>query len=242
MQLELYNFPSEIPEGALRGKAVVVIDVLRSSTTIVTAFANGCKDIIPTDTVEAATSLALKIGREAILLGGERDGKKIEGFDLGNSPAEYSYDKVNGKTIIFSSTNGSKAIKEASSRHSALGIIGALLNAGYVASLILQTNYDVVLMCSGRLNIFALEDVVCGGLIISNLLDTLKEAPEMNDAAMAAHILYLQYSSDLLGLLKSCNSGQLLTKMGFENDLIPCSAVDSFKEVPRLVEGRIVRK
>src|SRR5512137_1555542 len=113
MRVDLYITPHQTDELALRDKTVVVIDVLRASTSIITALKNGAREIIPVTTVESAVKISGNLFGDVILLGGERNGKMIEGFHLGNSPANYSEEKVKGKAIIFSTTNGSHALVKA---------------------------------------------------------------------------------------------------------------------------------
>src|SRR3972149_7806216 len=121
MKLDLLFLPSEIRNSDLEEKTVIVIDVLRASSTIVTALNNGAKDIIPVESQEDATRLMQEIGRKYVLLCGEKGGQKIEGFDFGNSPYEYTQEVIQDKTLIFCSTHGSRAIVKAYSAGQVLG-------------------------------------------------------------------------------------------------------------------------
>ena len=111
--ISLYVTPREFSDDNLRGTTAIVIDVLRSSSTIATALLCGAREIVPVSSPAEAGELAQKYGRAATLLCGERDGKRIEGFDLGNSPSEYTAEQVSGRTLIFSSTNGSPVMVRA---------------------------------------------------------------------------------------------------------------------------------
>ena len=113
MQVDVFFAPQHVEELALRDKTVVVIDVLRASSSIAVALFNGAKEIIPVPTVEAAMKIVGNLAGDVTLLGGERNGRMIEGFHLGNSPAEYAEERVRGKSIVFTSTNGSQAIAKA---------------------------------------------------------------------------------------------------------------------------------
>ena len=113
MRVDVFFTPHHLDEMGLREKRVVLIDVLRASTTIATALYNGAKEVIPVATVEAAMKIVGNLSGEVTLLGGERNGKMIDGFHLGNSPAEYTEQRVRGKSIVFTSTNGSQAFVKA---------------------------------------------------------------------------------------------------------------------------------
>ena len=110
MKIEVCFTPAQVDESDLRDKNVVVIDILRASTTIIIALSNGAKEVVPVETIEGAVKIASGLFSETTLLCGERDGRTIEGFHLGNSPLEYNEEKVRGKTLVFTSTNGSLAL------------------------------------------------------------------------------------------------------------------------------------
>jgi 2-phosphosulfolactate phosphatase len=239
MNVDLYTTPHEISDGTLTNRTVIVIDALRASTTLVTALASGCREIVPVDTVERASSTRKRIGPQGVLLCGERGGLKIQGFDLGNSPREYLPDVVAGKTLVFTSTNGSRAMVFVRGCH--LGLIGAFINAGATARRILSDGADVAIVCSGRENLLSIEDTTCGGLIISRLLESKPEAV-LNDAARTAHILYQRYASDLLGLLKTSDHGQRLIQIGFGEDLPFCARIDTTQVVPVIRDSKVVKE
>ena len=113
MKIEVFFSPSQIDDLFLREKNVVVIDVLRASTTAITAIHNGAREVIPVNTIESAVKVSGNLFGDVVLRGGERNGKMIEGFNLGNSPFEYSPEAVKGKSIIFSTSNGSSAMWKA---------------------------------------------------------------------------------------------------------------------------------
>jgi len=237
MKIDLFFTPNEVKEEELNNRAILVIDVLRASTTIAYALHNGCKEIIPTSTMDAAIELSRKIGRDAALFCGEREGKKIEGFDLGNSPFEYEAEKIKDKTLIFATTNGSKAIVKGS-----VGVslaVGSFVNFQAVFSYLSSNPDDLSIICSGKLDQFSIEDAVCGGLYIDALVK--KGVRQLNDAAYAALKLYEIYKDDLLEMLKKSSHGRYLIELGFEKDLHLCSEIDSLKVLPMLNEGRLVR-
>lgn len=239
MKVDLYTTAQEISDNGLATRTVVVIDALRASTTLVTALANGCREVIPVDTVERAMSTRKRIGPQGVLLCGERGGRKIQGFDLGNSPREYLPDIVSGKTLVFTSTNGSRAMVFVRGCH--LGLIGAFINAGATARRILSDGADVAVVCSGRENLFSIEDTACGGLILSRLLD-LKPDATLNDAARTALVLYRHHARDLLGLLQTSDHGRHLVEIGFGEDLPICARVDPTDVVPVIRDSKVVKE
>ena len=240
MKLDLLFLPSEIHDSGLEEKLVIVIDVLRASSTIVTALDHGAKDIIPVESQEDATRLMQEIGRKFVLLCGERGGLKIEGFDLGNSPFEYTNEVIQDKTLIFCSTNGSRAIVKASSAGKIL--VGAFLNLGPVLQYALESKpKEILFLCSGKEDRFSLEDTVCAGMMVSRLKDRLTESLELSDSAQAGLQIYSQHQKNLHKMLNSSAHGRYLLSLGFQEDLVYCSQVDSLAVVPLLENGRLVK-
>ena len=240
LKVDVYHLPSEVPEGALRGKTTIVIDVLRASSTITTALQNGCKDIIPTSDIEAASTLVQQLGRKSVLLCGERNGKKIDGFDLGNSPSEFSAATVRGQSLVMATTNGSRAIVRA--KPSALCLIACFLNASSACRYALKSDADIAIMCAGKEGTFSLEDTVCSGLILSLLTQQGQSlAVEPNDAAQAARVLYNHYADDILGMMQNSSHGRYLTALGFGDDLVACAQTDTLETVPMFSEGRMAK-
>jgi len=236
MRIELIFTPNEVKEEELKDRTVLVIDVLRASTTIAYALHNGCKGIIPANSIDGAIELSKKIGRDSALLCGEREGIKIEGFDLGNSPFEYEAEKIKDKTLIFATTNGSKAIVKGSNANSL--IVGSFVNFQSTFDHLSSSSNDLAIICSGKLDQFAIEDAVCGGLYVSSFL---KEGEyELNDAAFAALKLYEGYKNNLLEMLKKSSHGRYLIELGFEKDLYICAELNSLKVVPVLDQGKLV--
>lgn len=233
----LFATPREFTEESLRGTTSVVVDVLRSSSTIAAALANGAREIIPVMTPAEAGELAMKAGRDATLLCGERDGKRIEGFDLGNSPTEYLPDRVSGRTLIFASTNGSPVMVRA--RVSDRVLIGGFNNFSAVVSSAISAGKPVTILCSGLLEQFSLEDFVCGGKFVAALKMRFGSDVILNDAARAAVELFVQMNSDIPQMLRESTHGKYLMSLGFEADLDYCAQIDSHVVVPTLVEGKI---
>jgi len=237
MKIDLFFTPEELKENILVDKAVIVIDVLRASVTIAQALYNGCKDIIPVESAAKSLDLMQKIGRQFVLLCGERDGQKIEGFDLGNSPFEYLEPVVRDKTLIFATTNGSKAIVKVASGDKV--VIGSFVNFREVLELVLNLNKDSAIVCSGKNGNFSLEDAVCGGMFVHKLQDQRKG--ELNDAAQAASALYQKHKENLQKVLEASDHGKFLSSLGFDKDLSFCSQLNSLPVLPILEKGRIIK-
>jgi 2-phosphosulfolactate phosphatase len=237
MELSLYTKTDEMAEGHVKGTHVVVIDVLRASSTIVHACENGVERIIPVAQVEDATKLVPTLERKKTLLGGEREGRMIEGFDLGNSPLEYTTRVVKGKTLIFSTSNGTVAIAQSASAKEIL--VGCFLNlSAVVAELCSARPKKVALLCAGNLGQLALEDFVCGGLMVDRLDQSTRGKLTLNDGAVAARAL-AGTMTDIGEVVRESAHGRRLAELGFEKDLEFCSRVDRYGTVPIVVDGRI---
>jgi 2-phosphosulfolactate phosphatase len=237
LAISLYATPREFTDDNLRGTVAVVIDVLRSSSTIAAAVASGAREVIPVSTPAEAGELAMRAGRDATLLCGERDGRRIEGFDLGNSPVEYTPDRVAGRTLVFASTNGSPVMVRV--RTSDRVFVGGFNNFSAVVANILAAAKPVAILCSGRLEQFSYEDFVCGGKFVAALQSQWSGTAELNDAARAAAELFQTLHGDISRVLRESTHGKYLASIGFESDLDFCAQVDSLPVVPMLVEGKI---
>ncbi len=235
--ISLYATPREFSEESLRGTTSIVVDVLRSSSTIARALAMGAREIIPVMTPAEAVELAKKAGRDATLLCGERDGRRIEGFDLGNSPLEYTAERIAGRTLIFASTNGSPVMVRARTADRVL--IGGFNNFSAVIKSVVSMGRPVAILCSGRLEQFAIEDFVCGGRFVAGLQQEMPGAQILNDGARAAVALYRHLDGTLEQVLRESTHGRYLASLGFEADLDFCSRIDSLPVVPALVEGKL---
>jgi 2-phosphosulfolactate phosphatase len=237
MELCLYTKTAGFTEAHAKGAHVVVIDVLRASSTIVHACENGVERIIPVAEVEDATRLLPTLDRKKTLLCGEREGVKIEGFDLGNSPLEYASKVVKGKTLILSTSNGTVAITASAAAKEI--VIGCFLNLGHVVSHVLSARSKrVALLCAGNLGQFALEDFVCGGYLVKRLEDASRAKLTLNDGALAARAL-ASSMTDAGEVVRNSSHGRRLAELGFETDLEFCSRIDKYGSVPIVVEGRI---
>lgn len=234
MKINALLSPLFVDELYFTGKTTVVIDVLRATTTIITALNNGAREIIPVGSIE----FAMKVSGDAFggqtLLGGERNTKKIEGFNLGNSPLEYTREVIGGKSVILFTTNGSKAIVKA--KYSELLLICAFSNIPTIAEYLVGLNKDIEILCAGRNGNFSFEDSVCAGKLIAEIRKLNKKI-ELTDPAKASFILSELYSKDVLKVLKECEHGRLLIENGFTEDLNYCAEIGSIDTIPYFISG-----
>ncbi len=237
MELSLYTHPDDLSDAEAKGKTVVVVDVLRASSTIVQACENGVARIIPVATVEEAAKLLSTLERKRTLLGGEREGLPIDGFDLGNSPLEYTKQVVKGKTLIFTTSNGTAAItKSASAREI---VLGCFLNLSAVVTHVVSSRAKkVAVLCAGSLGRLSLEDFVCGGHVVDRIVDGTRASTVLNDGAVAARAL-ANALGDVGEAVRNSSHGLRLAELGFEDDLEFCSRVDNYVTVPIVEDGRI---
>ena len=234
MKLDVLFSPVQADELFFTGKTTVVIDVLRASSTIITALSNGAKEVVPVGTVEFAVKVSGGIFGGQTLLGGERNTKKIEGFALGNSPSEYTTEIVNGKAIVFFSTNGSRAIVKA--KYSANLFVCSFNNLKTLAKHLRKLNEDVIILCAGNNNFFSLEDSVCAGMLISELIAGNKKN-ELTDASAGALTLFKSFGKNIFKMLSETDHGQLLINNGFKEDLKACAELDSTDVIPYFAEN-----
>jgi 2-phosphosulfolactate phosphatase len=223
--------PSELVGIDLRGSVAIVIDILRGSSTVIYALKNGAARIIPVAEIEEAREMADNWPTGELILCAERNAVKVTGFDLGNSPFEYAPEIVDGKNLIYSSTNCSKALL--SSYGADRVLIGAFNNISAVLSTIGPAS-RVFLVCSGKMGRFALEDAVCAGMFVNEFLKDTSHSVALNDASRTAKLLFDFHHRDLLSMLKESSHGSYLIHLGAENDLELASQVDSVRIVPEL--------
>lgn len=236
MALSVALTPSGLDADALAEQAVVVVDVLRASTTICTALANGARAVIPVADKGEAGRLAAHLDRDATALGGERGGKKLPGFALGNSPAEYTAEAVRGRTVVLTTTNGTTALVRA--RGAKRLAVGAFANAGAAVGFLqaaLDDGLDATVLCAGWRGQVALEDALCAGLLV----DRLGARPE-GDGARIAQGLYLGTRADLPRALRQSDHARRLEALGAGDDIAACAAIDTTTVLPTFRDNQLV--
>ena len=236
-RIDVYITPSQVEELFLSGKNVVIVDVLRASTTVTAALSNGAKEIIPVATIENAVKVSGSLFGDVTLRGGERNGKIIEGFNLGNSPSEYTGEIVRGKSIIYTTTNGSVAMARA--RYARNAVVGGFVNVARVIAFLKELKEDFIILCAGHQNDFSLEDVVCAGMILSRLQKG-RGTFVLDDAGKAALTLIQKFGKNILAMLQESEHGKFLAESGFAADLKLCAAVDSLPVLP-VMSGNVVK-
>ena len=229
--------PIPLPADFLAERAVVVFDILRATSVIVHAFAEGATEIIPVIAVEEAFELAKTFPPGSTLLGGERGSRKIEGFDLGNSPREYVAPRVKDKRVILTTTNGTRAFYSVSDGKRVM--VGSFFNMGALAKECRRLGDDLLLYPSGDKGGFSLEDTVCAGMLIDRIMDKGERSVRLTDAAHAAWILYQRFESDLEEAFSLSNHGKDLIELGLKEDLAYCARMDRFDLVPFFRQGVI---
>ena len=234
MKCNVIFCPAHIEELYFTGKTIVMIDVLRASNTIITALNNGAREIVPVGSVEFAVKVSGGMFGGQTLIGGERNTRKIDGFALGNSPLEYTGDIVAGKSIIFFTTNGSKAVVKA--KFSENLFVCSFANLTAVAKHIISLDQDFEILCAGKNHSFSLEDAVCAGALISKI-QVLKGKLELNDTANASVVLKKSFGKSTLNMLKSTEHGRVLMENQFEEDIKHCSHIDNVKVIPFFSEN-----
>jgi len=235
-RIDLYLTPAEAERAPLDERLIVIVDVLRSCTSIAVALSHRAAKVIPVETVEEATRLAQTLDSKSRLLCGERDGRKVSGFDLGNSPLEYERKRVEGATLIFASTNASPLMAgQLEGREQRLL---AYVNVGAMASLCHDMTEDIAIICAGKNRRFALEDAACAGALIHRVSDG-SDGVALNDAAEMAREYDRAHGHAPELILRRSEHGRELVELGFEEDLEICARVDSVPLVPVLREGRI---
>jgi 2-phosphosulfolactate phosphatase len=236
MRLDVFLTPGEITPNSLSGRTVVVLDILRASTSIVQALSAGAKSIFPVASIEEALRLANTFGRDEVLLAGERKCLPIEGFDLGNSPLEFTRDRVGGKVLVMTTTNGTAAMTL--SANAAKVFIGSLLNVGAVVGELVRLQADPAFVCAGREKHFSLEDATCAGEFAMRVMAEREGEWVLNDGARAALALAREFGTgeDLFAMTAG---GKSILEAGLKDDLAFCAQVDVHDILPVLHERSI---
>jgi 2-phosphosulfolactate phosphatase len=225
---------AEAEVAKFNGRTIVVIDVLRASSTIIAALAAGARCVVPVETVDRAVRTAAELGRDEVLLAGERGSLPIEGFDMGNSPRQFEPANVTGKTVVMTTTNGTQALLAAAAGERCL--VAAFLNADAVMHAV-SADEDVVLLCAGRAGRFALEDAACAGLIARRLADSVPVSP--TDGARAGIVLAGRLGEAPEGFIHTAAGAEQLHRLDLDADVQFCAMLDSFTHVPVMRDRRI---
>ena len=213
---------------------IVVIDVLRATSAICAAFDNGVNSIIPVATIEEARAYKEK----GYLVGAERMGQIVEGFDFGNSPYSYMNEELIGKDVVLTTTNGTKALAIASD--APIVVVGSLLNLDAICKWLEKQDKNILCLCSGWQDKFNLEDTICAGAISEYLLGTGKFTSD-EDSSIAAKYLYLSAWVNPLGYLKSSSHRRRLKNLNLNDDIKYCLTPNKTDVIPILKDGKLVK-
>ncbi len=242
--LNLYALPKLVDPSELAGGIVVVIDVLRASTTIIHALEAGAREVIPCLEVDDARSVAKELPDDDVILCGERKGLPIDGFHLGNSPGEYNSTRVGGKVVVFTTTNGTRAINHA--RQAQRVLIGAFVNATAVFEELVEYQ-QIHLLCAGANGLMSQDDILLGGMLVERVQRRGGLLYEQNAQAITARETWLNSFAlpralgaeplepqRLAKELRKSPGGKNLVAIGMEEDILAAAQIDRFSSVPEL--------
>ena len=227
MRIDVAATPDGLDPATVAASTVVVIDVLRASTCIVTALANGCEAIVPVASPEEARRRAA--GLTNALIAGERRGEPLEGFDLGNSPLEFTRGRVGGRTVVMTTSNGTRALVAA--RVAAAVGVAAFINHGAAAAWVLAEGRDVLLLCAGERGARSLEDYVCAGMLVERLAAADPGAAPTPEAELALGAAR-PYGKEVGRLAQDSSWARHLASVGRGRDVAACLTLDTRTLVP----------
>ena len=233
-RIEVCSTPGEYEYFKGEYEIVVVIDVLRATSAICSAFDNGIKSITPVATLDQAHEYKSK----GWLVGAERKGQIVEGFDFGNSPYSYMRDELRGQDVVLTTTNGTKALDVA--KDAPCVVVGSLLNLETLCKWLEQENKDTLCLCSGWQDKFNLEDTICAGAICDYLLGTGKFTSN-EDSSIAAKYLYLSAWDNYMGFLKASSHRRRLKNLNLNKDIKYCLTPNQTDVIPILKDGKLVQ-
>ncbi len=223
--LDLYN---------ASGSIVVIIDVFRATSTIATALFNGARKVVPVDGVSECIAIGKQLNA---VTAGERDGKVIEGLQYGNSPSEYTREFINGKTLVLTTTNGTKLLHMAFNNGADEVITGSFPNLSSVCDYLVKSKKNVLLGCSAWKDKFNLEDTLFAGAVI----ERIKEYFTIHcDSSLMAESMYTLHKNDLKSFIRQTTHWHRLACYGLEKDLEYCVTIDVADVLPSYKNGALV--
>jgi 2-phosphosulfolactate phosphatase len=241
VKLDVFFDPVGVNPAEVQGRSVVVVDILRATTTIVVALDHGARAVLPAGSTEEAIRISQNLERDDVVLAGERKSVRIPGFALGNSPGEFTAEAVQGKTIVLTTTNGTPALIAVQGAREV--IVAAAVNFGVVAQkcrAVLEQHGELMILCAGRERQFALEDAFAAGRLAKVLLPEggLRRLT-VNDGALAALELARHFGERWLRALKASTHVRELTELGFRDDLLVCAEENTHPILPLYADRRI---
>jgi 2-phosphosulfolactate phosphatase len=240
MKLDVAFTPAGMHPAEVQGRTVFVIDILRATTAICAALSHGAKAMIPVSSTEEALRLAQTIGSADVLLAGEKNCVRIPGFHLGNSPLEMTETAVRGKTIVVTTTNGTKALLACQGAAAVYPTCAANLTlAGERARESIERDQGVLIVCAGRDGAFSLDDAYCAGRLATAALGAPRPRRGINDAAIASLDLVRRYGDNWERPLAYSAAGRELIRLGFRGDVRDAARLDAYPVLPLFHERRV---
>ena len=239
MRIDVVFGPPTATPALIAGRVVAVIDVLRASTSIAIALGNGARNIVPLESADEVITRAKQFDRGEVRLAGERKMLIVPGFDLGNSPGEFTREAVEGKTVLLTTTNGTGAMVGLQTARDV--VVASYVNLEAVSVLMrtaARAGTDITLICAGRDKLFSLEDAACAGRYVRTIAKRLVKV-EVGDGAFACTVIDRRYGDRLDQLFADSEAGQGLVEAGFAQDLEMCAAVDSCPVIPIFQDRQI---
>jgi 2-phosphosulfolactate phosphatase len=241
MRIQVFFTPLGVTPQDVAGRPVLVIDVLRATTTIVAALASGAKTVVPVVAADDAIRIAQNLERDGVLLAGERKAVRIEGFALGNSPGEMTREAVDGKMIVMSTTNGTPALVAAEAGNPVL--VAAATNFSAVvtrARAAFEETGELVILCAGKEKRFALEDAYAAGrFALAAMPAGQRRKVALDDGALAALELARRYGDKWKNAVRASTAAKELARLGFRADVAAATEVDRHAVVPVLRDKQV---
>lgn len=240
MRLSVYFTPVGLTQQDVAGRPVLVVDVLRTGTTIVAALGNGARAVLPASGADDAIRLSNNLERDGLLLVGEQGFRPIEGFDAGNSPVEMTSEKVDGMTVIITTTNGTQALL--ATDHGGPVFVGTGTNftaAAAAARAAFEETGELIILCAGNERRFALEDAYVAGRFARAILPSRARGVEINDAAIAVQQLVRRYGEKWKVALSASSVARRLKELGMGGDVGAATDIDKFDIVPQYAERQV---
>jgi 2-phosphosulfolactate phosphatase len=241
VRLDVVFGAAAVNQADVAGRVVAVIDVLRASTSIAAALDHGARSVVPLESAEEVIRRSKSFERRDVLLAGERRMLPVPGFDLGNSPREFTREAVEGRTILMSTTNGAPALVASQGARDV--VVASYVNVSPVLAFLraaARGGIDVTIVCAGRERYFALEDAACAGRYVRGVMRRLAGV-RPNDAAQVCAMLDRHHGDQLVEMFGESEHGQALANAGFTADLALCAEVDAHPVVPVYVDRQIVK-
>jgi 2-phosphosulfolactate phosphatase len=240
MRLDVVFSPAGLTSAEVQGRTAFVIDILRATTSICAALHHGAKALIPVASTEEALRLAQTIGSTDVLLAGEKNCLRIPGFHLGNSPLEMTEPTVRGKTLIVTTTNGTKAMLACQGAAAVYGACAANMGvSAEKAREVVERDGRMLIVCAGRDGAFSLDDAYCAGRLAAAALGDHRSRRGLNDAAIASLDLVRRYGEEWERPLRFSRAGRELIKLGFQDDVLDAARLDAYRVLAHFHERRV---